>query len=145
MRPVFDTNIFIEHAARLSVDEMARAAFSSVVLYELTATTSDSSSLQKYQALLRNYQRLGRILTPTAEDWWECAKVVRRLRYGQRSFTRGPTPKLQHAQQLQNDALIARTAYLNECVVVTVDIDDYRQLGRFMKVNAVSAQDYFGF
>ena len=87
----------------------------------------------------------GRVLTPTAQDWWECAKVIRRLRFRQKVAAHGKTPRLQHAQQLQNDALIARTAVLNQCVVVTVDIDDYLELSRFMKVNAIRATEYFGF
>ncbi|NOT63254.1 MAG: type II toxin-antitoxin system VapC family toxin [Acidobacteria bacterium] len=145
MKPVFDTNVFIEYAEQLSMTTIARSALSVVVLYELAATTSDQSTFKKYQAFLHVYQHNNGILTPTETDWWECAKVIRRLRYQQKSAAHGKTPKLQHAHQLQNDALIARTAYLNQCIVVTVDIDDYQQLSRYMKVNVISAEEYFGF
>lgn len=145
MKPIFDTNVFIDYSAQLDERELGRAALSSVVLYELTATTSDDGTFRFYQAMLRRFERDDRVLTPTAQDWWECAKVIRRLRFRQKVTAHGKTPRLQHAQQLQNDALIARTAVLNQCVVVTVDIDDYLELSRFMKVNAISAAQYFGF
>ena len=144
MTPVFDTNVFIQYANRISDAGYARSMLSTVVLYELAATTSDQTAFQHCQAMLQAFQRRRRILTPTTLDWWECAKVIRRLRFQQKFSAHGYTPRLQHAHQLQNDALIARTAYLNGCIVVTVDIDDFLQLNQFMKVKAMSAQDYFG-
>lgn len=67
-----------------------------------------------------------------------------RVRYGAKAAARGLTPKDSAAHLLQNDALIARTAYLAKYYVVTGNIADFRKIQRFLNVEIVDAHDYFG-
>ncbi len=143
-RPLFDTNVFLNYKRRLTSDETARAAMSAVVLYELVATTNDKSRRQYYEGLRANYQRSNLLLVPTANDWWEAAKLVSRLRFGDKAAGHGKTPPLTDAQRLQNDVLIARTAALNGCYVVTSNVDDFLRIKTFLnRLEVVSADDYF--
>jgi predicted nucleic acid-binding protein len=144
-RPVFDTNVFLTYRAAISDSDLARMALSIGALYELTATTVDRSEWQRDEALRRQARSDNLLLVPTMEDWWETAKLVARVRYGAKAAARGLTPKDPAAHLLQNDALIARTAYLAKFYVVTANIANFRKIQRFLDVEVVAAQDYFGF
>ncbi len=107
-----------------------------IVLFELSATSIDSSTLQKYdrwRGLLAKSQRL---LTPSAADWWETANAIRRL-YLKKT---APVSKL---RTLQNDALIARLAVKNKGFVVTMDVDDFEIIRREMPKLDVVPGEYF--
>lgn len=75
-------------------------------------------------------------MTPSANDWWETAKSIRRL-YLRKSV---PISKL---RTLQNDALIARLAVKNDAFVVTMDVDDFEIIKREMPKLDVVPADYF--
>src|SRR5438128_948678 len=105
-RAVFDMNVFLEYKKSLTEKDIAQMALSSVVLYELTATTIDRSEWQKYAAWRKVFVDLDRFLVPTAEDWWESAKIASRIRHGEKSKAKGKTPKHPFIQKLQNDILI---------------------------------------
>ena len=143
-RPVFDTNVFINYKHILTAADATKMALSIVVLYELVATTIDKSDLQKYGAWRRQFADDGLLLTPTMSDWWESAKLVARVRYGAKAAAHGLTPKDPAAHLLQNDALIARAAYLAKYYVVTGNIADFKKVQRFLGVEVVDAHDYFG-
>jgi predicted nucleic acid-binding protein len=133
--PVFDTSIFSPFKKQVEKD-IAFALLPSIVLYELTATSIDESTLQKYDRWRKLLIKNERFLTPTANDWWETAKAIRRL-YIKKT---APVSKL---KTLQNDALIARLSVKNNGFVVTMDIDDYEIIKREMpKLETVSG-DYF--
>ncbi len=142
-RPVFDMNVFIEYKTSITDYHFSRMALSSIVLYELTATTIDKSIWQKYTAWRKIFTDLDRFLVPTADDWWESAKIVSRLRFGEKSASQGKTPKLADAQKLQNDVLIARTAYAQKFYVVTSNLSDFQKIRQFLNVEIVSADEYF--
>lgn len=142
-RPVFDMNVFVEYEGILTEEDVAKMALSAVVLYELTATTIDKSRWQKYTAWRKYYEKDNLYLVPTAEDWWETSKLVSRIRFGEKSAARGKTPKMANAQKLQNDALIARTAFTRKFFVVTSNLEDYRKIRQFLDVEVVSAKEYF--
>jgi predicted nucleic acid-binding protein len=134
--PVFDTSIFSPFKKRVEKD-IAFALLPSVVLYELTATSIDLSTLQKYERWRKILIKNNRLLTPTQTDWWETAKSIRRL-YLKKT---APVSKL---KTLQNDALIARLAVKNNGFVVTEDVDDYEFIRREMpKLEIVSAEYFF--
>ena len=119
--------------------------FSSVVLYEMTATTISAEELDVFERWRKFHDKENTLLTPNKTDWWEAAKMIRRLRFGDKSASHGLTPKLQHAAQLQNDALIARTATLAKCYVVTKDVDDFQQFTPFLSnLEVVSDTEFFG-
>ena len=145
---VFDQNIFTEYSSILgnkSNGLVFKMHFSSVVLYELTATTISADDLDIFENWRKFHDKNATLITPDKVDWWETAKLIRRLRFGDKSASHGLTPKLQHAHQLQNDALIARTATLAKCYVVTKDIDDFQQFVPFMpNLEIVSDIEFFG-
>ena len=134
--PVFNTSIFSSHKKKVEKD-IAFALLPSIVLYELTATSIDESTLQKYERWRKLLIANECLLTPTANDWWETAKAIRRL-YNKRNF---PVSKL---KTLQNDALIARLSVKNHGFVVTIDVDDYEIIKREMpKLEVVPAVYFF--
>ena len=133
--PVFDTSVFSSHKKKVEKD-IEFALLSSIVLYELTATSIDESTLQKYERWRKLLIEDERFLTPTATNWRETAKAIRRL-YIKKTF---PVSKL---KTLQNDALIARLAVKNKGFVVTMDVDDYEIIKREMPKLEVVPADYF--
>lgn len=143
--PLFDTNVFTSYAGAFTNRVLAKMKLSSVVLYELTATTIAEEDLSKYEAWRKQHELNKTLLTPDKVDWWETAKMIRRLRFGAKSASHGLTPKLTHAHQLQNDALIARTATAAKCYVVTTDVDDFEQFLPYLpKLEIYSTQEFFG-
>ncbi|HSK73273.1 MAG TPA: hypothetical protein VK892_16355 [Pyrinomonadaceae bacterium] len=144
---VFDQNIFTGYSKiiRSSPTLALKMHLSSVVLYELVATTVSAEDLDVFERLRKLHDKKKTLLTPDKNDWWETAKLIRRLRFSDKSASRGLTPKIQHAQQLQNDALIARSATLAKCYVVTEDITDFGQFSPFMpNLEVVSGTEFFG-
>ena len=144
---VFDQNIFTTHWKRIENSPLllAKMHFSSVVLYELAATTISADDLGIFETWRKFHDKNDTLITPDKTDWWETAKLIRRLRFGDKSASHGLTPKLQHAHRLQNDALIARTATLAKCYVVTEDTDDFEQFQPFLpNLEVVSNIEFFG-
>lgn len=133
--PVFDTSVFSPFKRQIE-REIAFALLPSIVLYELTATSIDESTLKKYERWRNLLNKNERLLTPTATDWWETAKAVRCL-YLKKT---APASKL---KTLQNDALIARLTAKNRGFVVTQDVDDYEILKREMPALETVSGDYF--
>ena len=133
--PVFDTSVFSPFS-RLIEPQIPYALFPSIVFYELTATSIDESILKRYERWRISLGKIDRVLTPTASDWWETAKAIRRLYLKKNA----PVSKL---KTLQNDALIARLAVKNKGFVVTMDVDDYEIIKREMPELEVISGDYF--
>ena len=117
---------------------------SSVVLYELVAANIDQETYESYASWRSAYSSSNRLLVPTAIDWFECSKLVRNLLRGQKSRTQGTVKKVTSAQQQQNDALIARTAWMHDCFVVTNNERDFNKFQPYMKgLLVVPADDFF--
>jgi ribosomal protein S19E (S16A) len=76
--PVFDTSVFSPYK-RLIEPQIPYALFPSIVFYELTASNIDESTMKRYESWQHTLTKIDRILTPTATDWWETAKSIRRL------------------------------------------------------------------
>jgi predicted nucleic acid-binding protein len=144
--PLFDTNANIQYSSIIESSKslIGKMRLSTVVYYELTATTIDVSHLKLYEKWFKALDNLNRLITPSKIDWYETAKLIRRLRFGEKSASHGKTPKMPNAQKLQNDALIARTAWTDDCFVVTTDVDDFEHFQPFMKnLIIISAEDFF--
>ncbi len=116
---------------------------STVVLYELIAANIDDQTYTKYASWKTAYGAVNKLLTPTATDWFECSKLIRNMLRGQKSQTRGQMPKVTSAQQQQNDALIARTAWLHNCFVVTNNVRDFARFEPYMQGLVVVPADSF--
>ncbi len=142
-RPVFDMNVFVQYKKSISDYHFSKMALSSVVLYELTATTIDKSEWQKFTLWRKAFTRLERYLVPNSDDWWEASKIASRIRHGEKSQAGGKTPKNPYVQKLQNDILIARTAFAQNFFVVTSNLTDFQKIRQFLNVEIVAAEEYF--
>ena len=76
--PIFDTSIFSDYADQIDKNILSML-FPTVVLYELVATSINETSLQKYERWRNFLSKNNRLLNPTATDWWETSKAIRRL------------------------------------------------------------------
>ena len=63
----YDTNVFIN---RKPAYFPAGFVMSAVVMQELAAGAADDSELKLLNAARRSYDAEGRLLVPTADDWW---------------------------------------------------------------------------
>ena len=117
-KPIFDTSVFPDYAVRIE-SLLLSCLFPTLVFYELVATSIDDSTLQKYERwrVLANKNKL--LINPTASDWWETSKAIRRL-----YLMQGEQPT--KIKTLRNDALVARVAVMHDGFVVTHDIDDFQ-------------------
>jgi len=134
----------IERKADINATLIEKMRLSIVVLYELTATTIRKSDFQELDYIRQTFHKRGDLLVPTMTDWWETVKMIRRLRFGEKTAAQGKTPKMPDAYRLQNDALIARSASLHECFVVTTNINDFNHFVPYMeKLEIISADEFF--
>jgi len=118
---MFDTSVFSPYRKR--IDKFIPVSkFSLVVFYELAATNIDDSAIQKLEMWKNTLSKVNGLVTPTQTDWLTAAKAVRRLR------TMSLIDKNLLATVLQNDALIARSAYTHDCFVVTENVRDFSLL-----------------
>lgn len=141
----FDTSIFI---ARKKKPAKPPAGFlmSVVVIQEIIAGAEDGSEVKKWQATMKEYEKEGRLLVPTAEDWCEAGRVLNSLLRGLKSKSGGITPKLPagEKQRIIRDVLIARTARRAGALLVTDNIKDFKLIKRFCDVRLMSRSQYFG-
>lgn len=138
----FDTNIFI---SRKYVQLPDSFYMSVVVLQELVAGAHDDSELKALNVARREYEKSGKLLIPTAEDWWLVGKVIYALQKGLKSRAGGLTPKMSADQKyrITHDVLIARTAKRLGVTVVTDNIKDFEAIQKFCNVKLTSGDDYF--
>lgn len=139
----FDTNILI---SRKNLQLPDSFYMSVVVLQELVAGAEDETALKSLAVAYREYEKSGRLLVPTAEDWWLVGKVVYALQRGLKSQRGGLTPKMSADQKyrITHDVLIARTAKRAGVTVVTDNLRDFEAIQRFCNVRLMSADHYFG-
>ncbi|CAN5870485.1 hypothetical protein BH20ACI4_BH20ACI4_33230 [soil metagenome] len=135
-KPIFDTSVYSDYTAEIE-KIYTSALFPTIVLYELTATSIDDSTLQRYKRWRITLNKINAIVNPFPTDWWETAKAIRRLYL----MKAAPQTKLKTSR---NDALIARLAVIHGGFVVTHDIDDFQIIQKAMpKLEVVSADEFF--
>ncbi len=139
----FDTNIFI---SRKRIELPKSFYLSVVVLQELVAGAEDEAEVKVLNAALKEYDKLGRLLVPTAEDWWLVGKVIYALQKGLKSQRGGLTPRMSADQKyrITHDVLIARSARRAGVTVVTDNVKDFEAIQRFCNVRLISGDEYFG-
>ena len=145
-KTTFDTNVFISRA-RMGIQLPSSFYMSVIVLQELTIGAADDSRIKALYAARQEYEKVGRLLVPNAEDWWQTGKIINALQRGLKSQQGGQTPKLiaEEKYRLTNDVLIARTAKREGVTIVTDNARDFEMIRRFCAVKTVSSADYFGF
>ena len=138
----FDTTIFIAYKP---ASLPAGFLLSAVVVQELAAGANDKSDLQRLDAVRRAYEKEGRLLVPTGEDWWLAGKVLNSLLRGLKSKAGGRTPRVSKIEQqrIVRDVLIARTARRAGATVVTDNVADFEKIKRFCNVRVESGAKYF--
>ena len=139
----YDTSVFISYKPSSFPKGFLLSA---VVLQELTAGSKDKSELRTLEAILRAYEKRGRLLVPTGEDWWLAGKVLYALLQGLKSQSGGLTPRLPavEKQRIIRDVLIARTAKRAGALLVTDNLKDFERIKRFCAVRTISGAKYFG-
>lgn len=139
---LFDTCILITYKP---TNPPVGTVMSAVVIQELAAGALDKSEVQRFDATRKAYEKAGRLLVPTSEDWWLAGKVLNSLFRGLKSRAKGKTRRIAKAEQqrIVRDVLIARSARRVNAILVTDNIADFGKVDRFCKVNLCSGSDYF--
>ena len=108
---------------------------SAVVIQELTAGARDNSRLQELDAVRRRYEKEGRLLVPTGEDWWLAGKVLNSLARVLKSGKKTKEANISKAEQqrILRDVLIARTAHREGVIVVTSTPSTSRKFSHIAK------------
>lgn len=138
----FDTNIFI---SRPRIQLPNSFYLSVVVLQELVVGAEDEAEVKALDTARREYEKAGRLLVPSAEDWWLAGKVINALQRGLKSKRGGLTPKIaaEEKYRITNDVLIARTARRAGVTVITDNIKDFESIQPFCNVRFMSGNEYF--
>ncbi len=138
----FDTSVLIAYQPAIP-----RTGFvlSAVVIQEMTAGAPDKSAVQRWKATFQYFEKEGRLLVPTAEDWWQSGKVLNSILRDLKSKAGGKTPRLPDAKKhsIIRDVLIAVTARRAGAVLITNHLDDFKSIRRFCAVKVRSGADYF--
>ena len=139
----YDTDIFISYKPAALP---AGFRMSVVVIQELTAGALDKTEVGRWRAAMREHEKEGTLLVPTAEDWWLAGKVLNALLRGLKSQRQGRTPRLAFTekQRIIRDVLIARTAHRVGALLVSDNTGDFQKIKRFCNVRMVNGKDYFG-
>ena len=139
---VFDTNIWIGYQPRTLPRSLHMSV---VVLQERLAGAADATDVKNYEAARKQYEREGKLLVPTADDWIEAGKVLNSLLRGLKSKRGGKTPRLhpQEKQRIIRDVLIARTVKRVGALLVTDNAHDFKMIKQFCNVRTKSGREYF--
>lgn len=124
---ILDTSVYVgswERGLYAEVLDNVRRTYitrhSAVVLSELRRGARRPEARRRVDAL----HRLARIVwEPTAADWWEAGRLIRRIGDAQSWDT-------SKRRDFQNDALIALTARRHRATVVTANRTDFDLLSR---------------
>ncbi|MEQ1605127.1 MAG: hypothetical protein ABL999_09680 [Pyrinomonadaceae bacterium] len=134
--PIFDTSVFSDYGDHID-ESISLVLFPTIVLFELVASSVNQDSFTKYERWRVLLSKNGALLNPTARDWWETSKAVRRL-----YLAKDAQPS--KLKTLRNDALIARLAVIHNGFVVTNDVDDFQIIQRVMPgLRIVAADEFF--
>jgi predicted nucleic acid-binding protein len=127
MQPLlFDSSVYISMLRRgedipiTSLIGDAPVWLSSVVLEELYAGAKDRDR-QTVERLEKDFERIGRILVPSLQDWAQAGRALASLgaKYGYEQIGRG---------RLTNDALIAISAGRRGIQIITANRKDFSRL-----------------
>lgn len=139
----YDTNVFIKERPAYFP---AGFFMSAVVISELAAGARDASRLKELDAARQRYEKEGRLLVPTGEDWLFAGKILnsisRTLRAGR--GRRPPNLSRVEQQRILHDVLIARTARREGVLIVTSNIKDFERIRPYCSVRVMDPNTFFG-
>jgi predicted nucleic acid-binding protein len=139
----FDTSVVIAYKVR---ELPANFLLSAVVIAELTAGATDESTRKDYEAIRRDYAKLGALLVPTSDDCLTASRILYWLSQGRKKKAGGKAPKLiaGASQRMFLDVLIAVSARRAGATVVTNDYDDFQAIHYYCPVKLIRGADFFG-
>lgn len=131
---LLDTSVYIGHWERGLYDEALAAVRRAFVIRQSAVVLSElrrGARTRKAQRLVDTLHRLARIQwEPTAADWWEAGRLIRKIGDAQRWETN-------RRRDFQNDALIALTARRHGATIVTADRADFDLLAEEIRVSVL--------
>jgi predicted nucleic acid-binding protein len=131
---VFDTNVYVAALreglggasfGRLE-DAAPRTFLASVVSAELRAGALDEAGRRAVIELGQHFQRVGRVVVPTAGSWNDAGDLLARIARREPSFR-------MKLRGLWNDALIALSARQVGATLVTENLHDFELLRRYVR------------
>lgn len=131
MQKIFpDTNVYIDWLNRGRYGEVLLARgvlkyLSAVVLLELEAGAFSRKDQRLVEQLYRGFERAARIVVPSASDYREGGRLLRRLQ-------REKGYDLRKAYSLINDLLIALSARRIGAMVLTQNAKDFEAIREFL-------------
>src|SRR5256885_16512052 len=90
----YDASVFIAYKP---VVFPAGFLLSAVVVQELAAGATDKSDLQRLDAVRRTYEKEGRLLLPTSQEWWLAGEGFHLLFPRLQNKTSGGAPRIPEA------------------------------------------------
>jgi len=126
-RYIIDTDLYIELLrtgqyhdiiAEVYAKETPNIYFSSVVVHELLSGVISEEGKKNVETILRPFEKVGRVITPSHSIWKEVGEIL--------SILRKAKPNLKtKLSQLVNDALIAMSARAIGATVITLNSYDF--------------------
>lgn len=131
---VFDTNVYVaalrEGLSGVSFGRLQTAAprtfLASVVSAELRAGALDEGGRRAVMELVRRFERLGRVVVPTAGSWNDAGDLLARIARREPAFR-------SKIRGLWNDTLIALSARQIGATLVTENVQDFGLLRRYVR------------
>ncbi|MBI2336276.1 MAG: type II toxin-antitoxin system VapC family toxin [Deltaproteobacteria bacterium] len=124
---LIDSNIYIAFIRTGKFEESIKALytfrtrdlfFSSVVIQELLRGSLDAQGKKHIETLFRPFEKVGRIATPTHEDWKEAGFILQKLRAHKKDWkAKLPT--------LLSDTLIALSTLRLGAILYTANQKDF--------------------
>jgi predicted nucleic acid-binding protein len=134
---ILDTAVYVDHWERglhqATLAEIRRRfviRHSAVVLSELRRGARTRAAREVVDSLRRVAST---IWEPSASDWWEAARLIRKIGDARDWNT-------DKRREFQNDALIALTARRHGATVVTSNAEDFRLIAKETKLSLVLLQ-----
>ena len=140
---LIDTNIYIDFLRRGAYSEIisniyAYATpgiyFSSVVIQELLIGAIGKEGRKNVETLYRPFENMGRIVTPTHNNWKEAGNLLSLLRIRRKDLkTKIPA--------LINDTLIALSAKSIGATIYTSNVTDFQTIREFSTFSLVVVEN----
>jgi predicted nucleic acid-binding protein len=130
---VFDTNIYIS-AIREGIESstyqellqnLPHTYLSSVVSGELYAGCIDDITLKLVKQFTERFEKTGRIVTPTHQNWNQAGMVLAKINKGQPKYK-------SKSSQLFRDVLIATSTNQIGATLYSKDIEDFRIILKYI-------------
>ena len=141
MKVVFDTNVYFDILADPDFlptygDWLRRLAphtyVSSVVVQELLQGAKGELARRRVRRATASLERVGRVVTPTHEDWARAGAV--------QGMIWDATPSLR-TKNVTADILIASSAARIGAIVVTANVRDFELVARHVRSRAMTFSD----